>query len=318
MSTVIGAAQQVSNAQVPKEGPVSLRAQLDFTSGVAVAAIDLTQQTLPGPNFKLSYVQGVYVDNSLGTVDIVMIVGGTAQNIRFPAGTQTYAPIIAIVPPTFVFAGKNGASPNIIVPVYFLNVPMPAISLGQSSLGGFTFNDSNLLTQDTAAENSLGQLTGLIASGGLNVNVVSGGGSGGGFQGPLVWHNAVLGAGSGLAVLYTPTAGKRFYLNNFYAWLDWNSFSSPGVGQTLFWQLNDYDAAANGPMASGSIGLAGAAPTVVAGAAVPQPSPLLMGADDMGHRSQAVNGRLVFQWSSSNLSGGAVRFGFSMLQGDTT
>lgn len=304
MSTTIGSAQKVSNAQLPQEGAVALRAQLDFTGGVAATAVDLTNLTLPGPSFKLSYVQGLYVDASGSTVDILCVCGGTAQTIRFPAGTQTYAPIIAINPPTFTFAGKNGASPGVIVPVYFLNVPMPGLVMGQSSLSGFSFNGNNLLVQDTAAENDLAQITALISGGGLDVNVISGGGSGGGFLGPLTWKQA---SGANAITLYTPAVGKRFYLNNLKIQLDPSAFRSVAGGATLNFVIQD------GGLQSiqGIFFVPQTAPTLSAAT-----GPItLFSADDMGFLSAAVNNSLIFTPGNS-LSGGAFYISFSVLTGD--
>lgn len=310
VTQLIGGAQQISNALVPKEGPVTLQALLDFTGGVTASAVDLTNQTLPGPNFKLSYVQGLYVDNSLGTVDLICIVGGTNQNIRFPAGTQTYAPIIARNPPTFVFAGKNNASPGITVPVFFLNVPLPALVMGQSALTGFSFSGSNLLVQDTTAENALGQLTALINSGGLNVNILSGGGSGGGFLGPLQWHTAALNAGSSSAILYTPAAGKKFYVNNMHVWL--NPLST---GPTANFSWNIMDNNSGSIILGGDIfGLPSGAPTLTTA----QGGIVLFNGDDLGWVSQTTNAPLYLQCNNftNMFSAGGIVCTFSTLIGD--
>lgn len=200
----------VGNAQIPAEGPKALNVILNFASPISQIGVDLSSQVgNPGPQVVMSVIQGVFVDNASGSVDLFMQVLATGQRLHFPAGSQLYMPIFApATGPQFVFYGEGNASPNIVIPVYFYNMPLPAIAVGASG-GGFNFSSGNLLVADQAAEAALAILSSLGGTGGgagsgIAVDVV-GGGSGGG--GDYEWH-AANGGNSG--TLYTPASGKRF------------------------------------------------------------------------------------------------------------
>jgi len=289
-------AQQISNAMIPKEGPVALKAVLDFTGGAFSALVDLTQQTQPP--VQLSYVQGLYVDNSLSNVILDITNQGTGQKISIQANAQAYVPVLASLPPIFTFNGRNNASPAAQVTVFFINVPMPAIEAGPASISGFSFSGSNLLVQDTAAENSLAALQALIASGGLNVNVISGGGGGG--SGPF---SGVVGAGNPSdTVVFTPASGKKFLLGGFQLYASFDVFRSVAGGANLQWTLYDFDAPGQPKICAGYFYVPQTA------AATPPTVPTnipLYAQSGMNVQGGAANGRLIIDLSSG-LSGGAL------------
>lgn len=299
-ATIVGSTTLVPNAQIPVEGPKALNALLDFTGGASQAFVDLTNQVQDGPNKQISYVQGLYVDNSLGTVDIICTMGGTQQTLRFPAGTQAYVPVLANFFPTFLFSGKGNASPGIIVPVYFLNVPIPAIVWGDSGIAGLTFDGPNLLVEDQAAEASLAALAGCVTGTALN----TAGGGGGGFDGPLQWKSQALGTG-GSVTLYVPASGRRFYINNMKILMDPTSAFASASSQLL--------AITDGVAISFEIPvwMPGAPPVPTFGGMIE-----LFSADDMGWLSAGVNQVLAIEWSGPALASGNIIVSFSTLIGD--
>lgn len=148
----------IANAQLPPggEGPRALAVALNFTGGATSAFIDLTQQTQPPA--QLSIIQGMFVDNSLGTVVLRMQQQQSRQVIAIGAGQQMYVPVLSTIPPQFNFVGANNASPGIFVPVFFYNVPISPLAWGPQTIAGLNFNGNNLLVQDTAAETSLASI----------------------------------------------------------------------------------------------------------------------------------------------------------------
>jgi hypothetical protein len=274
---------QISNAMIPPEGPKALQAVLDFTGGVTTAQVDLTQQTMPP--IQISFVQGIFVDNSLNVTCALLVTNQTTrQTIEVPAASQQYVPVLASNPPIFTFAGNGNASPGVLVPVFFLNVPMPAMTWGGQSATGFTFSGSNLLVQDTAAETSLAALTALIASGGLNVNVISGGGGGGG-SGPFPWSsNAFTGGASN--VLHTAAGGKHFLLNGFQ--LSMSPLCTGG--HTVQWNLSD---SSGGNIMLGTFWVPTAAPTLTAA----QANPIMVDLTGINYESVATAAQLTLGFS---------------------
>jgi hypothetical protein len=122
--------QAVFNALVPREGPKALAVSVPFASGSGPFTADLTLTQSQG---YMSVVQGIYIDNSGNTNDVLNITcSGTGQTIAFPAGGQGYIPLIVAKPSTFTFASEGTANVNAI----FLNVPVPAIIWGATTGGG--------------------------------------------------------------------------------------------------------------------------------------------------------------------------------------
>lgn len=157
-STLIGTTYAVANAALPPggEGPRALAALLNFTGGATTAVVDLTPQTQPP--VKLSVIQGVFIDNTLGTIALRMQQQQTRQIIQIEPGQQGYVPVLSTVPPVFNFAGAGNASPGIYIPVFFYNVPIAPMMWGPQIVQGLNFNGNNLLVQDTAAETSLASI----------------------------------------------------------------------------------------------------------------------------------------------------------------
>lgn len=107
----------IPNLTAPAQGGVGIALNMDFTN-VNVVQGDLQQEQSSGV---LDYVQSMYLDNSLNTKSISLVIGGTLQTITLKAGQQALLPVI---PATGIFrwqATSTGAA--LLVPVIFSNLP---------------------------------------------------------------------------------------------------------------------------------------------------------------------------------------------------
>lgn len=149
------------NAMVPAEGPkvVPVIAQLQANQAVT---IDLSQLQQQG---KISFIQGLMVDNSLNAQPVTVTSQAFNQKILVPAGAQAVLPIFVINPPVFIAASTGGVN----VPLFFFNIPLPAQVWNQGS-AGFTFTGGSLNVIDTALSALISNLGGGNA---LAVNVVT-------------------------------------------------------------------------------------------------------------------------------------------------
>lgn len=111
----------LQNAMVPKEGPRAIPINVDLTTSQSVD-IDLSQLSMQN---KMSFVQTVWIDNSLNPAALILTVGGSRQQIKVPAGWQIIAPAFSMLPPQFNVASTGG----VIVPIHFLNIPLPAYAV---------------------------------------------------------------------------------------------------------------------------------------------------------------------------------------------
>lgn len=112
----------VSNVIVPAGGPRVIPANLDFTN---VAAIDIDGQQIIDTG-GIQYIQGVFIDNGDNAAGFTLEIGGTNQRIKVAPNTQGYYPIMVTNPPKMIArtVQLNGR----IVPVFFYNVPIQAVS----------------------------------------------------------------------------------------------------------------------------------------------------------------------------------------------
>ena len=142
-----GLPQSVQNQQLPAEGPKSVPVQIDFSVSQS-QTIDLSQLMTQS---KLSLVQGLYIDNSTNDVSTSVQVLGTNQLITAPPNTQGYYPILAGIPTKLLV---TSASTTALVPIYILNMPMPAVvwSVLQEA---FTFIGGALEVTDVALDGTV-------------------------------------------------------------------------------------------------------------------------------------------------------------------
>ncbi len=156
-STILGA----FNAMVPKEGPkvVPVTAQLAANASVV---IDLTQIQQQG---RISFIQGLMIDNSQNTQSLTITSQAFNQKIVVPAGAQAILPVFVINPPVFIAASNGGVN----VPLFFFNVPLPAQVWNQGNT--FSVNGSGYLNVTDVALDAL--ISNLGNGNGLAVNVLS-------------------------------------------------------------------------------------------------------------------------------------------------
>lgn len=73
---------------------------------------------------RLDFVQGVYIDNSVSGQAFSLTAQISGQKLLIASGKQAYLPIIA--PPGATFLGEVAAATEKVIPVFFLNFPVPA------------------------------------------------------------------------------------------------------------------------------------------------------------------------------------------------
>jgi hypothetical protein len=128
-TTSVGNQQlSVFNSQMPKEGPKCVNLPLDFTEQTEIT-VDFTMASMQAI---ISLVQTLWVDNSQSAFPIEFTVTGTGQVIRVPAGAMAVLPVIAIAKPKIVVDSASG----LIIPVLFLNVPLPSAVWSLSNTAG--------------------------------------------------------------------------------------------------------------------------------------------------------------------------------------
>jgi hypothetical protein len=134
----------VFNATIPKEGPKSLPVTCDF-SVVGTYDIDLT---LIQSQQRMSVVQSVFVDNTLNGQKTTVTINGNSQTLVIPAGGQAYLPLLAAKPTIITVASTGG----VVVPMIFLNVPVPACVWDTTGSSSPTIPSYVYLNKGTVAE----------------------------------------------------------------------------------------------------------------------------------------------------------------------
>lgn len=112
----------ISNGLAPAQGPKGLSLNLDFSAAVTIRGDFLLEET----QGIIQGIQSVFVDNSQNASAVTITFGVTQQRLVIPANSQLTAPVFAVDQLSFT-ATSVGA---VIVPVTFLNVPMPFASWG--------------------------------------------------------------------------------------------------------------------------------------------------------------------------------------------
>ena len=105
-----------SNGNLPKEGPKGIPAIFNFT-GATQIDIDLTTQI---QNAKISFIQSLYIDNSLNMSPLNIKCKGTNQTMTIGKQLCIYVPVLTLQPPQFSFATAGG----VLINVFFLNFPL--------------------------------------------------------------------------------------------------------------------------------------------------------------------------------------------------
>lgn len=305
-ATVTTTFQPVFNAAVPKEGPKAIPLRLDFTA-VETILVDLTQQQQAA---KISFLQGAFIDNSQNLSSFSIRAGQSQQTITIPPQSQAFVPLLLPNPPQFLCSSLGSA----IVTIVVLNIPMDIAVWSVN--GEAEVLNGMLQVQDAALEALIsgGALTtadknlaaiiqNLGGGNALDVNVVSGGGGGSGFnfQG-LTKINAFGGGNIGL----TPgVAGDFGILQYLHIYLDPTTFL---VGSPLV-IVQVLDNSAGGPIIAEFNFL----PPATAPIAPANPI-LLWSADDMNISTLTTGSAFVasaeVSGSTANLSGAGLIFSY--------
>jgi len=212
--------QGINNGMIPKEGPKTIPYKLDFTAAQSIL-VDMSQQNLME---QISFVQGVYIDNSGNTAALVLISQGSNQVVSCPAGAQGYFPLLATLPNKFLVSTTGG----LIVNVFFYNVPMPAATWGEGS-GPFLFDaNGNLRTADQNLAPLINNRDG--ANNALDVNVLFGGGSAG--AAGLQQMSTTLDMGLLNNIIMNPSNTQQFRVAGFEVLLDADAWDNAGGAGT--------------------------------------------------------------------------------------
>lgn len=100
--------------------PACLRVLLDFTVDTIIA-FDLMQQVAAN---EIGFVQFAYIDNGANAAALTLVSKVLEQTIKVKANTQGWYPILAADPPQFVITTTPALA--LIIPIFFVNVAMPA------------------------------------------------------------------------------------------------------------------------------------------------------------------------------------------------
>lgn len=111
----------VNNVLIPKEGPVVVPGTLNFEN---TAEIEISGEMVITQG-KISFIQGVFIDNADNTDKLTLTIGNTNQRIVCPANSQGYFPLLTPNPPIIVARTTQGGGQ--IIPLFFYNVPIQSI-----------------------------------------------------------------------------------------------------------------------------------------------------------------------------------------------
>lgn len=230
--------QGILNGMIPKEGPKTVPIKVDLRATLA-AIIDLSTQNDLG---QLSFIQSVFIDNTGNGSPFLLTVEGSGQVIQIGPGQQGYLPLLAPLPNKFTAATAGGVQ----VPLFFLNVPMPAAVWDKAGVPAFNFSGGNLLVSDVALDALIADKG---AGPGLGVNVLTGGSSGASGL-PPVFSSFTSGANP-LQLVAVPPANK-FQVTGVRVTIDPQAFNATFPGM-YGWSVNQGTTAALKQIASGPI-----------------------------------------------------------------
>lgn len=215
---------------------------LDFTAAQSILT-DLSQQQQQG---RITFIQSLYIDNSQNTAFVDIISSGNNLRYRVPPGSEAILPFFVQNPPTFV-CNSTG---NVIVPFFVMNVPLnPQVWSSGASGGVQAVSDAALealITNPVALGNGLGvydlALLPLIDDGGLNVNVISGGGGGTSANVPSeMMYNVTLDNSSQQTQNGNPSSGNCWFMTRLEVRASYD-FACSGAGAhgagSIEWQDN--------------------------------------------------------------------------------
>ena len=129
MATVAAPVDQISvyNSIMPKEGPKAIPVTLDFSTTGTL----LVDFTLPMNQKRLSAIQTLSVRNWLNAQSISVVAQGFPEPFDIAPGCDVFMPIPAQNLAKFLFTTTG----NLIIPVTFWNIPLPAFQMFNPTFG---------------------------------------------------------------------------------------------------------------------------------------------------------------------------------------
>jgi hypothetical protein len=118
--------QDTTNNLVPQDGPKGVPILLDFSGSQTEYDLDMT---IPQQQGRVTQIQTVYIDASLSTAGMSVVVSDTNQKVTVKGKTQGYYPIAVPNPPKFRFFGTAS---DAIIPIILFNVPIAGVNWSSS------------------------------------------------------------------------------------------------------------------------------------------------------------------------------------------
>ena len=134
----------VTNAQIPAEGPKAIPFKMNFT-GQPSFSFDLTQIQQRG---KFSVMQTLFVDNSANAVVVTTTFEVSGQILITPAFSQGYYAVIAPTNTKFVVSAPGATTVN----VQFINVPIAPCVWSSVTAGPIITPGGALIVSDAALD----------------------------------------------------------------------------------------------------------------------------------------------------------------------
>jgi hypothetical protein len=164
---------KVNIGSAPAEGRLCVPYNIDFTAQ-QTATIDLTN--IQQMQQRISFVQTVYVDNSLNAQPVTLTMANTSQKLTVPANSQAYLPMALSLQNSIVVATTGG----IVLPLQLFNfgiAPFVWSALNPLSGGsGGTIPVSDAILESTVSNGAINtQVTGNISPTGASGTITAGG-----------------------------------------------------------------------------------------------------------------------------------------------
>jgi hypothetical protein len=148
----------IANQTIPKEGPVCVPlGPFNFSTGASYNVNLTTFQQLG----RISVVQGMFVDNSGNTSNLVVTCLITGQSVTVAPLTQGYYPLLSVNPFNFVVSSAGAVNFNAVIYVYNVPIPPAVWSAIPNAAGALTVPVSDTLL-DSAVSGSKVQTTNYV------------------------------------------------------------------------------------------------------------------------------------------------------------
>lgn len=163
----------VNNGKAPAEGRLCIPYTIDFTAQQS-ATIDLTN--IQQMQQRISFVQTVFVDNSLNSQPVTLTMANTNQKLQVPANSQGYLPMALSLQNSIIVQTTGG----IVLPLQLFNFGIaPCVWSALSPISGGTGGTlpvSDAILESTVSGGAINtQVTGNISPTGASGTITVGG-----------------------------------------------------------------------------------------------------------------------------------------------